>query len=364
MRLVVFALVFVLLMALNVLAAGLEITEIDAHVDYDKAYVYRLEDKDRKDSASVSIVNNSKIDVDVLPGSNVTFTIRAENTFTGDKPEIKGAFVTVTIEEIDDGADLDEQSIDFDLNPGDDYRVDVKFPIPLDVDSKTYDTIIEAEGEDRNKTSYRAEVRLKLEVKKQSHDIRITRVLLSPSVVDCSRKARLTAEIMNLGSNEENQVALEFKSANLGINSFDRDISLRSSDEASEEEKTHTKILNIEVPSFFNAGTYPIFVNLYWKNFVLFDQKTANLIVRDCVSAAKPELKQEAKEEPKKEPELVTVVQPKEEKEEQKPEAVTATKEISILDSPLLLSVFLGGLIVVVLAVLVIVGYFKRAKEQ
>ena len=357
MKPIVFALVFILLTASAALARGLEITEIDVNVDYDEAYTYRVENRDRINSASVPVANNTKIGVDVLPGSNVTFTVRVENTFQGEDPDLRGVFATVTIEDIDDGADLDEESIDFDLEPGNDNRVDVKFPIPLDVDAGTYNVIMEAEGEDRNETSYKTEVRLKLEVKKQSHDIRITKVLLNPSIVDCDRKAKLTAEIVNAGSNAENQVALEFKATSLGVNSYDKDIFLESSDEASEEEKTHTKTLNIEVPSFFKAGTFPILINLYWKNFVLFDQKTVNLAVRDCIAGA---VKTQPKQELKKETGAVTVTQPKEEiKEPTAEELITSSQEISIL-SPPMLAILLGGFVVVMLAVLIVIGYMAK----
>jgi len=361
MRIIILLLIFALLIVPTSLAAGLEITEIDASVDYDEAYTYRVEDRDRKDSASVPVGNNTKIGVDVLPGSNVTFTIRVENTFQGENPDLRGVFVTITIEDIDDGADLDEESIDFDLEPGDDYRADVKFAIPLDVDAGAYNTIIEAEGDDKNETPYATKVNLKLEVKKQSHDIRITKVLLNPGIIDCDRKTRLVAEIANAGSNAENQVALEFKSGNLGINSFDRDISLESSDEASDEEKMHTKTLNIEVPSFLRAGAYQIFVNLYWKNFVLFDQKTVDLIVNDCTAGAtKTETKKEGPKQEVKKPEVVTVIQPKISEAPQDP--ITSSTELSVLNSPIFLSMLLGGVIIIVFAVVIVFGYLKRSR--
>ncbi|MBI2650569.1 hypothetical protein HYX04_04610 [Candidatus Woesearchaeota archaeon] len=358
MRLMIFSLVFLILIASSALAAGLEITEIDANVDYDEAYTYRVENRDRIDSASIPVANNTKIGVDVLPGSNLTFTVRVENTFQGEDPDLRGVFATITIEEIDDGADLEEESIDFDLEPGNDERVDVKFSMPLDVDAGTYNTIMEVEGEDRNETLYRTELRLKLEVKKQSHDIRITKVLLNPSTIDCDRKAKLTAEIVNAGSNAEDEVALEFRATSLGVNSYDRDIFLESSDEASEEEKMHTKTLNIEVPSFLKAGTFPILINLYWKNFVLFDQKSVDLSVKDCSpGAAKPKTEGIT--------EKVEVIQPEEGAKEQAPEdLVTSTEETPILNSPATLSMLLGGLVILVLALLIAVGYLKRAKQQ
>lgn len=369
MRLTIFSLVFMLLIAGASLAEGLEITEIDVHVDYDEAYTYRVENKDRIDFASVPVANNSKIDADILPGSNVTFTVRVENTFQNEDRDLRGVFVTITIEDIDDGADLDEESLDFDLEPGDDYRVDVKFNVPLDVEAGTYNVVVEADAEDRNETSYSTKVNLKLEVKKQSHDIRITRVLLNPSIVDCDRKAKLTAEITNVGSNAENQVALEFKSDSLGVNSIDRDIFLESSDEASEEEKIHTKTLTIIVPSILKSATYPISVNLYWKNIVLFDQKIVDLIVRECGSGATTT---ELKPEPKNETGVVTPVKSKDEIKEQIPEegkpsirdVITATREISILNFPLMLLTFSSAFVILTLAILAILGYFFRNKIQ
>ncbi|MBI2652581.1 hypothetical protein HYX00_03900, partial [Candidatus Woesearchaeota archaeon] len=211
-------------------------------------------------------------------------------------------------------------------------------------------------------TPYKTELKLKLEVKKQSHDIRITKVLLNPSIVDCNRKAKLTADVVNAGSNAENEIALEFRNANLGINSFDRGISLESSDEASDEEKTHTKTLNIEVPSFLNAGTYQFLINLYWKNFVLFDKKTVDLIVRDCISGA---TKTKPTQEEKKEQEAVTVIQPKEEMEGIPKEGfITSTQETSIFNSPILLSMFLGGFVILVLAGLIVIIYLRKGKLQ
>src|SRR3989338_2897769 len=117
MRLLIFAFLFAILVASASLANGLKITEIDVNVDYDEAYTYRVENRNRIDSASVPVANNSQISADVLPGSNITFTVRVENTFQGEEPVIKGAFTKIIIEEINDGSDLEEESSDVDLEP-------------------------------------------------------------------------------------------------------------------------------------------------------------------------------------------------------------------------------------------------------
>ena len=358
---ILFMLVFTILLAANIRAEGLEINNIEVRADYDEAYAYRIEYyRERANYAPVPVTNNTKINVEVFPGSNVTFTITQANTFRGDSFKLRKAFVRVTLKDIDDGADLDQESDTIDLNPGDEQRVDIKFAIPLNANSATYKVVLEAQGEDKNATLYTAQVNLKLEVKKQSHDIRIIKTLLNPSILDCSRKAKITAEIMNVGLNLENEVTLEFKNPNLGINSFDKDISLESSNDASAEQKQYTKTLNIEIPSFLKSGKYPILVNLYWKNLVLFDQKNLDLIVKDC----KTQNKTQPKGGKKNETESINVTNPKEEKtgENQVNQngPIISTKEISIFNSPVLLSAVSGVIVMLVFTFLILGVYLKK----
>ena len=120
--------------------------------------------------------------------------------------------------------------------------------------------------------------------------------------------------------------------------------------EASEEEKTYRKTLNIEVPEFFTAGRYPVLVNLYWKNFVLFDKKTTELVVRDCNPTEKPRQNETT----------VNDTKPQDANKTTKPIVTTATAESSVLDSPALLIVLFGLPFVLVLAAVIAIFYMKR----
>ena len=164
MRLLVFSLVFLLLTAASTLADGLKITRIDARVDYDNAYVYRLEQQEKLtlvNYASVPLTGDSSINMDVFPGSNLTFTITLENTF-GDTPEIRNIVTKVTIEgkgkNIDD---LEEKSTDFSLEPNNEVKIDVKFYIPFDVDSVPHNVFIKIQGIG-NRTSFEADANSKI----------------------------------------------------------------------------------------------------------------------------------------------------------------------------------------------------------
>ena len=144
------------------------------------------------------------------------------------------------------------------------------------------------------------------------------------------------------------------KVQNLGINSYEKDLSLESSAEASESEKTYTKTLNIEVPSFFDPGTYPVYVNLYWKNFVLFDKKELELVVRGCGSSGTPQDGGDDGE--------VEVQEP-----ENQPDAApngdfTTVEGEPFLSSPANIAIVTGGITIFILGILFVMGYLRTRR--
>lgn len=359
MKIIIFALVFAVLTAAASFAEGLEITKIDAHADYDYSTVYQMEREQKTtkvDNAPVPLINGSSIKIDVFPGSNLTFTLTIENTFRD--MDLRNIDAEITIEGRH-GKKWKELSRSFGLEAGREAKADVKFYVPFEIDTGPHDVLIEVQGTGKNHTSYEAKLTSKLDIRKLSHDIRITNVSLEPSTVDCKRKVQLSAEISNGGSNVENDVALEFKSGSLGIDSYDKGIFLAAvSDDDTDYQITHKKTLNIEVPSFFKSGTYPISVNLYWQNFILFDQRTVYLTVKDCkpgAAIAKPA--QETKNETS-----IRVIQPAEETKITPEGLITATEEMSIFDSPVIYLMLFGGVFVIVLlAALVVFGLPKKS---
>lgn len=365
-----FAIIFLILVAPDSLARDLEITEIRVNVDYSEPYVYEepyteLRDQDKIDTFVTNTNDSQRVNVDVFPGSNITFTVFVENKIAPGGPEIRNAFATITIEEIDDGVDLFAESNEFVLERGEEERIDMKFELTLLVEERIYDVTIEVEGEDLNNTIYEEIVNLKLPVRKQLNDIRITKVELSPEVISCDRKTSLAAQIMNLGSRDEDEVALEFRGSALGVKSVTQDIPLESFSEVIEDAVSYTKTLDIELPSFFKSGTYPILVNLYWKNFILFDQKIVDLVVRDC-SFVKPEVPSGQEKVPEK-GEEVAIIQPEYKTEKLSEEKIqggeiTATKEEFFSDSKFLGLILGYGFVIFVLIVLIVVAYLRIYK--
>ncbi|HLC61935.1 MAG TPA: hypothetical protein VJI52_02875 [Candidatus Nanoarchaeia archaeon] len=361
MKLIIFAALFAILLALGISARGLEITEMRMSVDYSEAYTYQLEHKTRVDFAD-GLANNSRINADIFPGSNVTFTVRMENAPSGSGPgdRISQALVRIIIVGIDGGSDMDEDSDDFELEGGDDTLVDIKFPVPLDAATGTYDVFIDAQGEGRNGTFYFTENKLKLEVKKLSHDIQIVKYQLNPSILDCTnRKTKISADIMNLGSNDEEDIALEFKSGGLGINSIDKGISLDSSNDADDEGRKYTKILPLEISPKILPGVYPIMVNLYWRgSTVLFDREILNLDLRDCGSAViQNRTVQNTNQN------TISIPNQPIQAGSDNNSGPRLLQNISISGTPALMWIVLGAFVAFVLVIVIIFGYSRKGRQ-
>ena len=183
---------------------------------------------------------------------------------------------------LDNGGDAEQESTDFELEPGDENTVDFKFEIPYDARSGNYIVDMRVQGEDANRTSSVAEETVRFAVIKRSHDLKIKSITLNPAIVGCSRKSKISASFANIGANSEEQFAFEFMSSRLNLNSIDGDISLNAAEENSIGSSIYEKSMNVNVPASYGAGVYPIFVNVYWKNNILFDHQEADLIVKAC----------------------------------------------------------------------------------
>jgi len=257
------------------------------------------------------IQNNTKISKEAAPGSKVEFKLEVENLFTDDEDlDIEDIDVEITIEDIDDGDDLDEDADEFDLKAGKNEDVSIEFNIPLEVDEDIYDVVINIEGEDENETTHEISWNLELEVEKETHEIRIIRADITPPTIACQRQIALNSEIINTGTEDEDDVTLEITSPELGISSVTSGIEL---DEGTEDNR-FTKQVTESISKDISAGVYPVTFSVYYDSS-LSEAKTVELTVEEC------ELTKAVKEGVKEKKPDVEVIRPKAtiEKPEAKP---------------------------------------------
>ena len=269
----------------------LEIDDLDVEVDGD---------------TDSNLDNTDKIDEKAKPESEIEFRIKIENGFTDEEDiEIENIQVTVTIEGIDDGDDLEEESDEFDLKAEESERVTLNFELPLESEEDDYTVLIHVEGEDENNIEHEIDWELELEVEKETHEIKIRKYSISPSTVICERRADINLELMNIGKNEEDEVYYLISNSDLGINIREGPFEL--TDDFDEEENRLEATHTVYIKDDQAAGTYSIELRAFYDTDKIDDYQRAILVVNDCVEEVEEE-EEEVSEEGKEEEEVITTI--------------------------------------------------------
>jgi len=318
---------------------------------------------------------------EAAPGDTVEFSIEVANIFTRDDDvEIEDITITVTIEGIDDGDDLEDESNEFDLREDSDEKKEISFEVPLEVDEDTYDVFIVVEGDTNNNGSQEARMELTLEVKKERDEVRFLRNDLTPSEIKCSRNVQLSTAVINTGSDEQEEATLEVSNAELGV-SFKETFDLTNDpfDEDSKFRKTYT----IMVPEDAQPGIYPIQSKVTYNDGRDIKTETADLTVQKCELTQEPEVECETDNdcgrnevcdkgaciEEEEEAVVVQTPTPTPTPPVITGEVVTTPKLPTTGEKPLfetsgfLIALIAGEVLLLIIAILIIVAVFRKRRE-
>ncbi len=341
--------IFVLLVNVAYAESKLEFSDVDVKVG---------------SRTSKNLADNELIDDEAEPGDTVEFRVEVRNNFTSAEDlEIEDITVEVTLEAIDDGDDLEEESSEFNLRPGREKKVTLKFEVPLEVEEDIFDVLIHAEGEDENGTDHEIDMRLRLEVEKESHMLKITRKALSPAEVSCNRKnIQIGTTIINIGNEDEEDVTFQVLSQELGVDLRDEIGELTA--EPNEDESRFSKTYTFSAPADAEASSYSIILRALYDNDRKKAEETVTLTVNDCLTA-KPVSSKAATEEPEEEVELITpttgritasVVQPA-----TPPGTVVTQESDSLLRSnAFVIGIIIAEVVAVIVGIALVVSLFRR----
>ncbi|MBI4149473.1 DUF4402 domain-containing protein, partial [Candidatus Woesearchaeota archaeon] len=264
--------------------AALTIEDVDVTVN-------RKEDNNKN--------NGDKISEPARPGDPITVNVRVKNNFLDDsKIDMNNVLITVSLLNVGT-EDIEEESDEFDMDPGKDAGKLFSFRIPQDVDEGDYELIIFVEADDDDGVQHTVDWRLELEVDKLSHDSRVTKAEFSQPQVQCGSTAYFDVEVTNFGSNEEDQTRLKITNSDLGVNILEREFHLGN--DLLEDESRFAKRFQIPVPSTAKPGTYTIRTEMFIDTDNLDDFVDRSLIVTCPVKETSPQPEQQGKEEPKQE---------------------------------------------------------------
>ena len=247
----------------NIVNACLEIESVKAYVN------------DKKESLG---------SIDAQPDSELELKVKVENTCSDDtKLDLDDVRVEVTIEGIDDGDDLEEESDEFGLDTERSKEVTIKFDIPLEVDDDSFKLVILALGDQANDSSinYNDTEEGSVDIEKESHEVIFTRAAISSEKLKCARTTSVDVGIVNIGKDEED-VALKIDNSDLGISVRDSDITLN--EDPFDSDSKYSNSYTITVPEDAKAGTYPIKITADYSSET--KTETLDLTVEDCPQAA------------------------------------------------------------------------------
>lgn len=306
---------------------------------------------------SNNLKNGNDIREDAKPGDNLEFRVEMKNTYTSaENLKINDITVNVRVEGLDDGEDIDKDSNEFDLSPGSTKRVVLKFQVPLEIDEESLDVVIQADGEDRNGTSQENEMTLRLNIDKESHKVMITRNTLSPAEISCSRKnIGLAVTLLNIGSEDEDEVNVQISNSELGIDIKDSIGELRA--EPNEPESRFSKIYKFNVPANIEAGSYPIDLRVLYNDDRKVTEVSQTLTINDCSTQVKQENRTQyvdTSSQPDTAQDRTTVVV------QQVPPDTVVSSEGFFKSNGFVIAVVIAEIIAVVIGIALLVSLFGR----
>lgn len=309
-----------------------------------------------------NLSDGTTISEETRPGKTVEFRAEVRNNFTNlEDVTIKDITIKVTIEGIDNGNDLEQESDTFDLRADTERKITFRFEIPLEVEQDFYNVLIEAEGQDEDNTIQRAETKLKIEVAKDNHLLKIIQKELAPDPVSCRRNnIQLSTTILNIGKDDEDSVSIRISNSDLGINIDEKLGEIKA--RPNEPESMLSKIYTFKISDKAEEGSYPINIRVLYDLGRKVTEETATLNVNDCKKAVTAPAGKPAEGEgegvelilPSLGKAISTVVQP--------PAGIVLTQEGFLSSDAFVVGIIMAEIAIVVIGVVLVVGLFRKKR--
>lgn len=297
----------------------------------------------------------------VFPGSNLELKAELENLYDSSTDiQVRDISIKGTIEEIDNGDDIEEEIDEFDLDAGrKDTSKTLKFKIPIEVEAKDRLLKIALEAVDDAGIRYEKEFNYDLEIEKKQNKLKIITAKLNKDSYKCGENALLDFSIINIGVKDE-KVKLEIRNTDLGAD-ITEDFEL--SNDVFEESSKYGKKFNIRLNNSVNKATYPTAITASYGTEK--EIANVNLVVGECDKQAV--VKSRETEEAKYTQKVTDVGTGKSNQEG----GIAAVKEIESKETakteekitnnlPLVLMVVFGILIALIIALLAIFWVLRR----
>ncbi|MBI4153141.1 tandem-95 repeat protein, partial [Candidatus Woesearchaeota archaeon] len=208
---------------------------------------------------------------DIKPGESVDVEVTLENLL--EDVDIEDITVELTIFDIDDGDDIDEESDEFDVKGDDTEKDTISVSIPLLLEDESYKILLEAEGVDEHGARHRAVLEGELDADKKKHELKLE-ARVFPTEVSCTRTPTISARVVNLGKEDEEDVIVTASSAELGVSEESTAVDV-------DEAEDHSTTFNLNLNGA-RIGTYNLEVKAFRDEDDLEATQTVPIAVKEC----------------------------------------------------------------------------------
>ena len=226
--------------------------------------------------------NDDRSDVDVTPGDEVTILFNIENLFDKDFDDGDLEFdITVELDDSDFGEDIDED-VDFTIDAGDeinekDVEAAIEFEVPFDAEEgDDYELTILIEAKDESGAKYNEEWVANINVEREDEDVRIHKVSLANDQVQCSDATSLTIEVINFGSDKQDDFFLAIDGEELNV---DDDVTFDLSYGHDTGDNDETVTFQINIPEDQAEDNYDITIRGFYEDGDLADSEQVEVTV-------------------------------------------------------------------------------------
>ncbi len=162
---------------------------------------------------------------------------------------------------VDDCWEVDER-YDIDEDDKEDYEIEFKIPNSEDIGKKDdYKLIVYVTADDEDGDSQCIQDSEEIEIERETHDVIIKSVELSPSVVKAGETVQVTVEVENIGTKDEDDTYVVLKESVLGINLESTKFDL---EDYTDSDNDHTVRFIINIPENAKAQDYELAPKVYF----------------------------------------------------------------------------------------------------
>ncbi len=184
------------------------------------------------------------------PGEDIDVSVNVENN-DDDDMDVK---VTAMLWDIDENDEVKKVSSEVkNIDDGDDEDFDLTFTLPTDLDEDDnyvlYVKAYEDAHESRNCDFEGPEVKLE----RDSHDVVVQKIDLLPETAECGSKVTANVKVENIGTDNENDVYVEFFAKDF---SYRKDSAEFDLDEYDNSDSDYVTQFTFDVPKNAKAGEY------------------------------------------------------------------------------------------------------------